>query len=584
MPPTIERGAPVTGRQAALPALPALPALAAAAGLSLLGCVGSIEGPSAVEDPGVPPPGASTGGERTPTGGSRPAIADPPDTAAPPLAELVEPVGLRRLTRREYNEVVAFLLEDGSRPATLLLPEDPLTPFDNGAEGQIPSNALVEGTETLAKEASARLLSDAQRRDRVVGCTPEGPTDADCLRRFIQRVGRRALRRSLAEPEVKRLMDFQAFAEESGDFYQAVDAVLRVLLQHPELLYRFELGEPVPDQPGLARLPGMQLASRISFLLWGTTPDDRLLDLAEKGALETPRGISALADEMMADPRAREMTARFHGMWMTYDPLPHPEDLARPMEAEVRALLDRTLFERKQPWRELFRSEETYVTPELARHYGLPPPTSGKAGWIPYQGRQGRRGMLSQGAFLSVGASGGDSSVIRRGLAIQRLLLCREIPEPPDLPADPEKEAAIEAAVCKADKLQIHNEPGCAACHKLIDPAGLGLESFDHLGRHRTHEAEHPECAISGQGRLDGIGEFRGPAELQQLLVDSGRLEACLTTQLLRFALGRAETTSAAEKLSDAVLERFRGAAFTWPDLLRAIVADPAFRHTRVEE
>jgi hypothetical protein len=210
---------------------------------------------------------------------------EPPPGSGEVAITTAPPSGVRRLTVHEYDNALRDLLGDDSRPAAQVLPRDVRTPVDNDATTQVASQALVEGVELLALEAADRLLSDPERRDRIVGCVPEGPDDATCLRSFIERFGRKALRRALAESEVELYLGTIDLSIESGDFYTAVDTVLRALLQDPELLYRVELGEPLATAPGVFKLSGFEVATRLSFLRrrivdskrWQRAPSCRIL-------------------------------------------------------------------------------------------------------------------------------------------------------------------------------------------------------------------------------------------------------------------------------------------------------------------
>ncbi|MCA9708361.1 MAG: DUF1592 domain-containing protein [Myxococcales bacterium] len=498
--------------------------------------------------------------------------------------------GLRRLSAREYDNTVHDLLGDPGG-AALLLPEDIRTPYDNDYTTQVASKALVDGLDVFVADVVGRLLDDPARRDEVVGCTPSGPDDAQCLRAFIERFGRRALRRPLTEDEIAEYMLALDHAAQSGDFYTAVDTVLRALLQDVELLYRVELGTPVPGQPGLFALSDWEVAARLSYLLWGTTPDEWLLALAEDGLLHTSDDIRSAAEAMLDDERTLTLVERFHAMWMGYETLPFGGEVADAMRTETRALFERVLFTEDRPWQDLFRLEQTFVGDALAEHYGLTPPGSEEPVWVDY-GDSGRRGLLSQGSFLSVGGKFGDTSPIVRGLMIRTRLFCEPRPTPPpgvDVDAEPTE------GVCKEERYAAHRAGSCAGCHEQLDPVGFGLEAYDLQGRFRTFETDDPDteadesqCAISGQGRLVlASGEshdFSGPAELADLVLETGQLNYCAVTQLYRFSVGRFELDGDdrdyVARISDALGE----GDFHFDTLILDLVSDDTFRHRREEQ
>jgi len=516
--------------------------------------------------------GGSSGAE---SGTGDDGVAEPVD---PEVQGRVGVSGLRRLTAAEYVVTVQDLL-GVEVDAALLLPEDWRQPFDNDYTTQVASQALIEGAELLASDVAALALATPASRDAVVGCEPQGADDVECLRSFLATFGRRALRRPLTPEELDRYAGLIAEAEESGDFYSAVDVALRAFLQHPEFLYRVELGTPVPDAPGVFRLSDHEVATRLSYFLWGSTPSDALLDLADAGRLGTPEEIAAVAEDMLTDERARGRVGRFHALWLGYEQLPHAPELATAMQAETQALIDRVLFEDGMPWQQLLRAEETFVDATLAEHYGLPVPADGQ--WVGY-GDSGRQGLLSHGTFLSAMAKVDDSSPTKRGILVRTRLMCQDIPPPP--PNVNVDDTEPPEGVCKEEFYrEFHAQGNCAGCHALMDPIGLGLENYDHRGAFRTVENDDPSCTISGEGSIDGKA-FSGPAELSELLLDSGSLNACVTRQLYRFAMGRSELEELDEGFVSVLVDEIGTTDdFDMGALLVRFVADEAFALRREE-
>ena len=508
------------------------------------------------------------------------------DDGVPADPEQVAPIGLRRLTADEYDNTLLDLLLDETRASQLVFPEDLRTPFDNDYTLQEPSMALMEDADLLAADAAARLVADPDKRALVVGCEPTGAADEECFRAFVTAFGRRAFRRPLTDTEIAAFMALHAQAIEKNDFWVGVDSVVRAVLQAPSFLYRVEIGTAVPDDPALRKLTGYEVATRLSYLLWGSTPSDDLLDLAEVGALDDAGGTRAAAQDMLDDPRAIDRIGRFHALWMGYETLPHDYEIAAAMQAETRALMQRIVIDERRPWQDLLRLEETWIDATLADHYGLPAPAGAGAAWVPY-GESGRKGLLSHGSFLSLGAKFGDTSPTQRGLLVQTRLFCLDIPPPPpdpdinvdEAPGDPESE-------CKIDRYAAHREAGtsCKGCHDLVDPIGLGLENYDAQGRFRTHDDGKPECVIEGQGRIEGIGDFSGPAELADLMVSSGRLNQCVATQLYRFAIGRYAIGEPDAAVLQMLAEQMGEGDFRFDELLLQLVESDMFRFRRQEE
>jgi hypothetical protein len=500
---------------------------------------------------------------------------DPTDTTALGIGAQ----GARRLSRDELDNTLRDLLGDDTEPASAILPADVIDPFDNELANQVATSVLVTGLETLAGDVATRFVADPPRRDPVVGCVPASATDEVCLTSFVESFGRLALRRPLTADEVASYVDLGLGFAADGDFYEGVDVVLRTLLQHPSFVYRVEIGTPT-GEPGVFLLDDHEVATRLSFLLWGSTPDALLLDDAEAGRLSDPAGVQAAAERLLADDRARDRMDRFHAMWLGYYTLPHPPELTEAFRAETRALLDRVVFDEPAPWVDLFTADGTFASDFLAAHYGLPLPGSDLPVWVPY-GDSGRMGLLSHGAFLSVNAKFGDTSPTLRGKLVRERLLCEVIPPPPPEVNVDEPPSSDDPAACKVDRYAEHREVGsCKACHELMDPIGFGLENFDQQGRWRDHDAGDPECIVTGEGDVDGA-PFVGPAGLADLLIAGGTLTDCAVVQAYRLAHGHdpaAEDAPALERLTAAF-----GPSGRMDELLLALVSDESFLYRREE-
>lgn len=520
----------------------------AAAALTATSCVGSIGDP---------------GGEET----SGPAGE----------AQTIGVMGARRLTAVEYNRTVRDLLGEEDAKAELVLPADRRTPFDNDLALQTASQALIAGAEVLAADIAGKLVADPARRDAVVGCAPSGPGDKACFEQFLRSFGRRAFRRPIAGSEVERFMTLLAHGEAEGDFWVAVDSAIRAFLQHPSFLYRVELGAPVPGQPGTYALTDHELATRMSYFLVGSTPPDWLLDRADAGELASDEGARAAADELLATEDAHRAVARFHALWIGWEATANPS-----MQIQTNALLDRVVFEGEGSFQDLLRADETYVDAALADVYGLPPPASGFE-WTPW-GDTGRQGLLSEGAFLSLGAKFDDTSPTQRGLLVRTRLFCHVIQPPPagvDIDQPPK---GTDENACKIDRYDMSKREGCKGCHAQMDPIGFGLENYDSSGRYREAQKDRPDCPIPGDGVLEGVGTFNGPKELSDLLIQQPDLNECVVTHLYRFAMGRYKLDEA----DLAFIERLTADAapageVVILDALRDFVSSPEFRMRREE-
>jgi hypothetical protein len=563
--------------------------IAAGVVLPVGGCTGSIARGERIEDedlvtgapdrrrsgPGALPPGTESNGGETGVGGEA----------------IYFRSAARRLTKVELQRTLLDLVGVDLSPELAKFPEDyaeanDVFAFDNKYTLQQPSAALVQAAKNVADAVGGHILSDPAVQARLLPCKPSGPEDAACLRAFVTAFGRRVLRRPLSAEEVgSYVTKFQPLAAEANDFFRAVSLVARVMLQDLEFLYRVEIGQPVAGAAGLLKLSGYEIASRLSYFLWGTAPDDALLEAAGTGdRLGTPTAVRATAARMLADGRTRYGLNKFHAMWLGYERQP-PASLQKPMLEETEALIERVMLKEKTSWLNLFSAKETYVDLTLAAHYGLPRPTAA-SGWVSY-GSSGRQGILSHGTFLGVERKHQDTSPTMRGHFIRTRLLCQRIPEPPpDLDTD---NAPAEGS-CKADRYGMWKMPGCQSCHRLMDPVGLGLENYDQLGRHRTlapDDQGKTGCTLTGEGDLVALdptsaGAFKGVAGLSERLVATGALEACVTTQMANYYLGR-ELTDEERPVFERIAARFRASGQRFDQMLLDFVSLPGFGHRLAE-
>jgi hypothetical protein len=496
----------------------------------------------------------------------------------------VPTVYLRRLSQDELDNTLEDLLGEDTRPASMRLPEDSVDPFDNNGESMRPSQALIEALELVATDVADRAMEDPARRDEIVGCTPAGPDDADCFRSFVESFGQRAFRRPLSTEEVDQFMALQDFSVEADDFYAGAKLVVQAMLQMPDFFYHLQSGIPVDGRDGVYRLNGFEVASRLSYFLWGTMPDDELLDAAANGNLKTSEDVRAQAERMLQDPRARQRMQRFHAMWLGYHRFSVNGTIGDAMLAETNALVDRVIFEEQGSYFDLFTSNETFLNDELANHYGLEAPASEAGEWVDVSD-SGRGGILSHATFLSVASKFGDTSPTQRGRLIRERIMCQTIhPPPPDLNVDTDQPPTSEESNCKVDRYAtILENPGCEACHSQMDPVGFGLENFDQSGQYRETDVGEPDCTISGDGELVGVGTFNGPRELGQLLVESGELESCVVTQLWQFAIGGRQSQSDASTVQ-TLRTAFEESGYRFDQLILDLVSHESFLYRVVPD
>jgi hypothetical protein len=351
------------------------------------------------------------------------------------------------------------------------------------------------------------------------------------------------------------------------------------MLQDPEFLYRVEVGTPGAE-PGTQELTDFELATRLSFLLWGSTPDDALRADATDGLLADPGARRDQALRLLADPRARGAIYRFHAMWLGYRAIPGSAALISDLSLETTRLIDRVVFDEPSSYLDLFLSPETYVTTDLADHYGISAPQGGE-GWVSY-GSSGRGGILSHGSVLAAFSKFSDTSPTQRGIFVQTRLLCNTVDSPP-ANVNVDEPPSSDTAVCKTERYEEHrSSPSCAGCHSQLDPIGIGLEQYDVAGRFRTHDDGNDQCLLDGVGELPDYGPFNGPGELGRMLVDSGELESCFIEHVLRYALGR-DVKSEEDAVVADLAAGFAAGGYDTQTLLADYVASDRFALRREE-
>ncbi len=489
--------------------------------------------------------------------------------------------GLRMLSVREYDNSVQALLGESESLGAQELPEDALAPFDNAAENMMVSEARIRSLESVADTIVSRFLEDGERMVRHLPCVPEEVTDEACFRQIVGQVGRLAFRRPLSEEEKGRFLSLTTdFAQQSQSVNGGLEVFLKFILQHPSFLYRWEVGELINRHEGVYKLNDFELASRLAFTLWGAPPDLALLEAAEEGRLSDTGSFRQLVDQMLEDERTLRQIDFFHSAWFGYSGLGGQTNLTQQMREETQALLRRIVFEENRPWRDVLTFDETYVTRELAAHYGITSPNE-DSGWVPY-GSSERRGLFSHGSFLAVGGKFGDTSPVQRGYMIRKQVFCEDIPPPPPgIDADDPVQADI-SSPCKEDHHRASTlAPGtsCVGCHQSIDTIGFGLERYDALGGFRTQEYEHPQCQISGNGEVLGYGIFNGPGELGKIAAESGRVEHCLVERWVQLSFGR-ETDENGEQVIQRYVHQFQQSG-SLKDWVRDFVASADFRYRR---
>jgi hypothetical protein len=507
---------------------------------------------------------------------------------------------VRRLTHAQYDNTVRDLLGDYSRPAQRFPPEDYVDGFKNQLTAQDMPPLLVETYSTAAE----RLATNAFRIGDVNGlipCKPASSSDAKCRDAFVRTFGLRAFRRPLREDEVTRYS--AAFAEQARltrRFNEGARVVVEAMLQSPNFLFHVEAG---PD----GQSTDYDIASRLSYLLWNTMPDDELFAAAEKRQLGTSEGRERAARRMLENqPRARQALDEFFEEWLRFDRVVNAvkgrgfnmftPELAAAMAEETRTLLHHLVWDDRN-FMEALTADYSFLTSDLAALYEVQAP-DGQFEIVKFPPESKRAGILGQGTFLASTAGPTDTSPTARGIFVRERLLCQHVPPPPPGVITTLPDPLIDRP--PKGRRQLMNEhvenPTCASCHRLMDPIGFGFEHFDAVGRWREKEMirmpPRPGEAggglrggpppvpvdINAQGEIAGLPDstFSGARELGAILAESPVCQKCIVRQMFRYSYGRLET-SADETTIDSLFDRFKGSGFRFRSLLIALVQSPEF-------
>jgi Protein of unknown function (DUF1592)/Protein of unknown function (DUF1588)/Protein of unknown function (DUF1587)/Protein of unknown function (DUF1585)/Protein of unknown function (DUF1595) len=452
----------------------------------------------------------------------------------------------RRLNRREYDNAIEALLFDRSNPSKNFPADESEHHFDTMSDAltvqEAHLRAYLDVSSRIAKTAVAEHLGE------IAPCDLRADAKG-CKDRFIDSFGMRAYRRPLDSEERALLAGvFEQGIKTSPD--RAAELVIQTAIQSAPFLYRFESRSPADGSGGnTVRVDGWNMASRLSFLLWSSIPDEALLAAAKAGDLDSTEGIAREVARMLADPKASRTTGDFHEQWLGLLSTAVDKDVGRfaswtpnsysEMRQEVRMFTNDVVFG-KGSFKDLMTGSHSFVNTNLATHYGL---ADKPADWQRVEFEpETRAGVLTLGGVLSRFAHKLDASPVRRGVFIRDHLFCD--PPPPPLPnvdtspppQDPNKTTRERFA-------QLTENAVCANCHRLINPIGFGLSNYDAAGRYSRDENG---IAIDASGSLEELDfempEYNGPRELGERIAGSKQAQRCVVSNWFRFAFGRVES------------------------------------------
>lgn len=502
--------------------------------------------------------------------------------------------GLRLLTRYEYDNTVRDLLGDTTRPARAFPPENQTTAFENnGADHKVHKDLVrkyLDASEEIAERAAAERLA------QLLPCDPLATGEAQCGHMFVEGLLDRAFRRPATPDEVAAFVALFDSSHAQFGFTEAVELVIQAVLQSPQFLYRIEL--PAEDLPGepeseLELVTGYEMASRLSYFLVASMPDDELLAAAQAGGLSTVEEVEAQARRLLETDAGRRSVREFHRQWLdlsgltsvSKDPALFPAlDPATAGEAwldSVEAFTEHVFFDGGGTVADLFGSDIAFMSPALAAAYGLgsPDPETGA-----YTLPGDRAGLLTQPGLMALYARPEQSSPVARGVFVRERLLCQHLPPPPN-------DVVIEApdpdpSATTRERFAEHTgKPECAGCHILIDPIGFGFEHYDAIGKWRTEENG---LTVDASGELLSVddetvqGEFDGAVELAAKLASSTDFTDCVVHQWTTFALGREpgeDDLCSVERVRQALVESDGDLR----EMLVAIATSDSFRYRIAE-
>ena len=541
--------------------------------------------------------GGSTdaGGSDTASDASSPdATADASDAGAtdagvPPTRPFAPaPATLHRLTAAQVRASVRDVF---GVTATSPLEEDTsLHGFVSVAMSEltIPPRT-AEQFESLAWEVAERVTSDMTLRADLVGCDLAAG-GAACWRSFVTRVGRRVWRRALTTDEVDRLVALgTSVADRLGDPWQGVQAIIAVWLQSPDFVFRVEVGEPNDEHPDFRRYTDHEMASRLSFFLWGTTPDAVLLDAADRGELGNADGVRVQALRMLDDERAAVRMIAFFEEFVgleelagvSKDPDLYPEmtpSLRAAMREEIRWLFRDVALDRDADFRELLTTTRTLVDAELAALYGIDWAGGDAPVVTSFDGvaeSESRGGLLGRAGLLALFSHATLNSPTFRGRFVRAKLLCQDVPPPPEGVTTELEEPDADRPMTLRERLEVHRlDPVCASCHDLMDPLGFALEHFDPVGRWRALDNGLP---IDATGNVDGVA-IDGAAELGEAVAAHPEFARCVARRLYRHASGQLEGFGELGAVA-ALGEDFVTDGYRFRALVLRIVTSDAFRY-----
>jgi mono/diheme cytochrome c family protein len=445
-----------------------------------------------------------------------------------------------------HNLGVTFIKEGSSLIETARQPTQ--SRFN---ERRHPRTAPAISQVSVTGPYAAKGAEDTPSRRRLFVCRPAGQDkeqEDKCAREILSTLMRRAYRRPIAKADIEEPMAFYREGRAQGDFDAGIERALSSVLINPDFLFRVESDPKKVAANGVYRISDLELASRLSFFLWSSVPDDELLEAAVRGRLSQPGELEKQARRMLADRRSFNLAANFAGQWLRLRNVEavtpnaalyrdFDDNLRQAFRQETELFFDSVLRENRSVL-DLIRADYTFLNERLAKHYGIPNVYGSRFRRVTLAPESHRGGLLRQGSLLSVTSYATRTSPVLRGVfVLKNVFGAPPPPPPPNVPALDESNVA--ANLSMRERMAAHrSNPVCASCHRTIDPVGFALENFNAVGQWR--EADADGQPVDPSAALPGAGEFRGIDGLEDALLSRPELfAATLSEHLLTFALGR---------------------------------------------
>jgi mono/diheme cytochrome c family protein len=449
---------------------------------------------------------------------------------------------------------------------------------------------------TLAGPYNAKGLGDTASRRKIFLCRPTGGAeDSLCAKKILSTLVRRAYRRPVTDEDVQPLVSLYQAGQRDGGFEAGIEMALESVLVSPEFLFRIE-SDPVPPSaiaPGAAyRVTDLDLASRLSFFLWSTIPDDPLLSLAARGKLKDREVLQQQVRRMLADPRSKALVQNFAGQWLLLRNMsqvipdeelyPDFDDNLRQAFEQETSLFFESMLREDHSVLDLLSANYTFVNERLARHYGIPDIHGSNFRRVTVT-EENRKGLLGQGSLLTLTSYATRTSVVLRGKwLLENILGTPPPPPPPNVPSLTERSSDGKILSVRQQMERHRANPACSGCHSRMDPLGFALENFDAIGKWRTTEgaANNP---IDSSGALTDGTKFQGPAELRKVLLrQPEQFSTVVTEKLLTYALGRQIDYYDAPAVRKIVREAAPN--YRWSSLIYGIINSTPFQMRRSPE